>query len=84
MSEEKINCKYVMQHICESLGEDLNSEKCIAIKKHLDDCLGCQNYFKSVELTIDCYRKYNVQMPEEVHNRLMRFLDLDDSENNSV
>ncbi|MEJ2196869.1 MAG: hypothetical protein P8X73_18710 [Ignavibacteriaceae bacterium] len=84
MSEEKINCKDVMMHICESLGEDLNSEKCIAIKNHLDDCLGCQNYFKSVELTIDCYRKYNIKIPEDVHSRLMRFLDLDDSEKNSV
>ena len=84
MRDEKINCKDVMQHICESLGEDLNSERCIAIKKHLDECTECQNYFKTVELTIDCYRKYNIKIPEDVHNRLMRFLDLDDSEKNSL
>jgi predicted anti-sigma-YlaC factor YlaD len=80
MSEEKVNCKYVMQHICESLGEELNSEKCIAIKKHFDECSGCQDYFKTVEFTIDCYRKYNVEIPEDAHDRLMKFLDLTDDE----
>jgi len=80
MSKDKVNCKDVMQHICESLGEELNSEKCIEIKKHLEECTGCKKYFESVEITIDCYRKYNVKMPEDVHERLMKFLDLDDCE----
>jgi hypothetical protein len=80
MSEDKVNCKEVMHHICESLGVDINSDKCAAIKKHLDDCKGCQSYFKTVEITIDYYRKYNVKMPEDVHDRLMKFLDLDDCE----
>ena len=78
MSELKVNCKDVMQHICESLGEELNSDRCVAIKKHLDECSGCQNYFKTVEFTIDCYRKYNVEIPDSAHERLMKFLDLDD------
>lgn len=78
MKEEKVTCKDVMQHICESLREDLNSERCIAIKKHLDECSGCQNYVQTVELTIDYYRKYKVELPEESHDRLMKFLDLDD------
>ncbi len=84
MSKEKVNCKDVMQHICESLGEDLNSERCIAIKKHLVECTDCQNYFESVELTIDCYRKYNIEIPEDVHDRLMKFLDLDDDKESAL
>jgi predicted anti-sigma-YlaC factor YlaD len=80
MSKDKINCKDVMQHVCESLGEDLNSDKCIAIKKHLEECPDCKSYFETVEITIDCYRKYNVKMPEDAHERLMKFLDLDDCE----
>jgi predicted anti-sigma-YlaC factor YlaD len=78
MSQDKVNCKDVMLHICESLGEELHSDRCIAIKKHLDECSGCQNYFKTVEITIDYYRKYNVAIPEDAHERLMKFLDLDD------
>ena len=80
MSEIKPKCKDVMQHICESLGEELNSEKCIAIKEHLDNCTDCKSYFKTVELTIDYYKKYNVEMPGDAHSRLMNFLDLQDCE----
>lgn len=80
MKEPKPKCKDVMQHICESLGEDLESEKCIEIKQHLDSCPDCQTYFKTVELTIDYYKKYNVQIPDDAHKRLMNFLDLDDCE----
>ncbi len=78
MNEKKVSCKEVMNHICESLGEDLNSEKCAAIKHHLDACPGCQNYFKTVEFTIDCYRNYNIDLPQEAHERLIDFLGLDE------
>lgn len=78
MSEQNPNCKDVMKHICESLGEDLNSEKCVAIKQHLDNCDSCKNYFKTVELTIDLYKKYNEEVPKDAHTRLMNFLDLND------
>lgn len=78
MKIHQTNCKDVMHHICESLGEDLNSERCIAIKEHLEDCSNCQTYFKTVELTIDYYKKYNVELPEGAHNRLMSFLNLED------
>lgn len=80
MKDNTTNCKDVMNHICESLGEDLNSERCIAIKHHLDECNGCKTYLKTVEQTIDFYRKYNVQIPENAHERLMKFLDLNDCE----
>ena len=78
MNEKVVTCKEVMHYICESLGEDLNSEKCIAIKNHLDECSDCKNYYETVEITIDCYRKYSIKMPKNVHERLMKFLDLND------
>lgn len=78
MSEKDPTCKDVMKHICESLGEDLESDKCLAIKSHLDDCNFCQNYFKTVELTIDFYKKYNAELPKNAHTRLMDFLNLND------
>ena len=80
MNKEKPKCKDVMQHICESLGEELNSDKCVAIKLHLDNCSNCKSYFKTVEVTIDLYKKYNVEIPKEAHSRLMNFLDLNDRE----
>ena len=78
MNEKIVTCKEVVHYICESLGEDLNSEKCIAIKDHLDECSDCKSYYETVEITIDCYREYNVKMSKDAHERLMKFLDLDD------
>ena len=79
MSSKDVTCKEVMQHICECLAEELESDKCGDIRAHLDECSKCRDYFQSVEITIDCYRKYNVDLPKDAHNRLMKFLDLDDS-----
>ncbi len=76
MNETKVSCKDVVHHICESLGEELNSAKCIAIKEHLDRCSDCKNYFKSVEITIDFYKKYEVELPPKAHERLMSVLGL--------
>ena len=78
--EIKVTCLDVMNHICDSLGEDLNSDRCKDIKSHLEQCPDCTNYFKSVEMTIDYYKKYNVDLPDDAHNRLISFLDLDDNE----
>jgi len=78
MKKADITCKEVMKHVCESLGENLDDEKCRDVKKHLDSCPQCREYFKSVEITIECYRKYNVKVPDEAHNRLMKFLDLEE------
>ena len=78
MKNEIITCKEVMKHVCESLGENLNDEKCLHVKKHLDTCPNCMEYFKSVEITIECYRKYNVEVPEDAHNRLMKMLGLEE------
>jgi predicted anti-sigma-YlaC factor YlaD len=74
--ENKIKCKEVMSHICDNLGEQLDSPRCIEIKDHLESCSQCQSYFKSVETTIEFYRKYNVVLPEDAHNRLLDFLGL--------
>ncbi|MDP4116032.1 MAG: hypothetical protein Q8903_07850 [Bacteroidota bacterium] len=76
MKENEIKCKDVVNHICESLGEDLNSAQCIAIKKHLGECKNCASYFKTVEMTIDFYKKYNVELPEDAHDKLLKSLGL--------
>jgi len=74
--KSNVTCKEVMKHVCESLGEDLNSEQCRNIKLHLEECPGCQNYFKTVEKTIDFYRDYNISISDEAHKRLMAKLGL--------
>ena len=73
-----VTCHDVMNHICDNLGEDLNSERCRSIKTHLDSCTCCQNYFDSVETTIKYYRAFNAELPHVAHKRLLTFLDLPD------
>lgn len=76
MNEINPSCKDVMLHICDNLGEKLNSPKCISIKDHLEKCDSCKNYFNSVDATIQFYKKYNVNISEDAHNRLIEFLGL--------
>jgi len=76
--KEKISCEEVMRFVCECLAQDTSSDRCIALKGHLDNCESCLEYFKSVKLTINCYQKYNVDIPENAHKKLMDFLKLDD------
>ncbi|HET53688.1 MAG TPA: zf-HC2 domain-containing protein [Ignavibacteria bacterium] len=78
MSTEKATCKEVMNHICDNLGEDLDSPRCVAIKSHLDSCDSCKKYFTSVETTIQFYKKYNVEVDDNTHKRLLDFLGLED------
>jgi hypothetical protein len=75
---QKISCEEVMKYVCECLAQDTSSERCLALKDHLDNCKQCSSYFQSVKLTIDCYQKYNVEIPDKAHQKLMDFLKLDD------
>ncbi len=78
MNENKPSCKDVMSHICDNLGEEMNSQKCVDIKAHLESCDNCQHYFNSVETTIEFYKKYNVELSDDAHNRLLNHLGLID------
>lgn len=78
MHNEKVSCHDVMNHICDNLGEDLNSPRCVAIKEHLENCDSCQKYFHSVEDTIKFYKLYNVELPEDSHKALMKKLGLEE------
>ncbi|PJA95598.1 MAG: hypothetical protein CO129_10870 [Ignavibacteriales bacterium CG_4_9_14_3_um_filter_34_10] len=77
MHKENVGCREVMNHICDNLGEDLNSPKCVAIKEHLESCDSCKKYFKSVEDTIKFYKLYNVELSDESHKNLMKKLGLE-------
>ncbi len=78
MKIEKVDCKAVMNHICDNLGEDLNSPRCRAIKEHLENCENCQKYFSSVDNTIKFYKLYNVEISPDAHKRLLDKLGLSD------
>ncbi|PIQ09230.1 MAG: hypothetical protein COW71_07630 [Ignavibacteriales bacterium CG18_big_fil_WC_8_21_14_2_50_31_20] len=74
----KITCKDVMNHICDTLGEDLNSPTCTTLKSHLDSCESCQKYYKSISHTILVYKKDEWEISSDTHNKLLDFLGLED------
>ena len=78
MKIEMIDCKEVIHHICDSLGEDLDSPRCIEIKSHIQKCNGCKSYLNSMEQVISYYKNYNIPLSEEVHQKLMEKLGLTD------
>ncbi len=80
MNEHKPSCKEVMHHICDNLGEDINSPKCIAIREHLENCPNCQKYFHSIDATISFYKNYNVKVEQGTHNKLFDMLGLTEEE----
>lgn len=76
MKENSIPCTEVISHICETMGEDQNSPRCVAIKEHLEGCNCCSSYFTNVETTIKFYKDYNVELSDDAHNRLLDKLGL--------
>jgi len=74
---EEIKCKDVISHICENIGEEINSPKCIAIKEHLDNCADCTCYKNSVEKVIELYKDYKVELPTDAQDKLLKFLELE-------
>ena len=80
MHEHKITCKEVMEHICDNLGEELNSPKCVAIKEHLEGCPSCSSYMHSIDATIAFYKKYNENVSKEAHSKLFDILGLDEND----
>ncbi|MCF6268626.1 MAG: hypothetical protein L3J41_02845 [Melioribacteraceae bacterium] len=79
-NSNKTTCKEVMNHICDSLGEEFDSPHCIALKHHLESCGSCQKYYKSISHTIQVYKTYEWKISTETHNKLLDFLGLDDCE----
>ncbi|MFH0735611.1 MAG: hypothetical protein V1773_14455 [bacterium] len=78
MEQTKITCNDAINHLCQNLGEELNSPKCIAIKEHVHNCKTCKSYLNSINTTIEFYKNYNEEITEEMHNKLMEYLNINE------
>ncbi len=77
MKFENVQCKDVMVYICENLKEDIDSERCRAIRHHIETCGSCSDYSASIECIIDWYRDYDPGFSEQLHTNLLKKLDLE-------
>ncbi|MFH1195229.1 MAG: hypothetical protein V1720_05925 [bacterium] len=73
------NEKQLIKMICDNLGEDLDKLKADEIKLVVKSSDKCLKLIKSLDLTVECYKKYNVEVTEDMHKRLMDFLGLEES-----
>jgi predicted anti-sigma-YlaC factor YlaD len=48
----------MVSKICGAVGENMNSPRCRALKKHLEECTNCREYLRSIRKTILLYQGY--------------------------
>ena len=74
--EPRIACGQVLDFICEQFGEDDDSERCRAVKKHLENCPDCSSYCDSMEKMIGLYRAAAPTFPEHAKIELLHTLGI--------
>jgi len=72
-----MDCIKSIEDICSELGEDLDSVKCLEIKKHLDECPTCCAYVDTLNKTVEIYKVLpDKDVPDSVHQKLWKVLKL--------
>lgn len=74
------NEKQLIKMICDNLGEDLEKLKTEELKIAVKSSDKCVKLIKSLDLTVECYKKYNVEVTHDMHKRLMDFLGLEEKD----
>ena len=59
-----LDCATVRHLLGEGIDIAHNSDRCKALRAHLSGCAECRAYLNALEKTIDCYRSYTVDVPE--------------------
>lgn len=76
MNKDNLTKEELMKYICSNLGENLEFFKNDEIKKLVANSEECKKLLKSLDITIECYRNYNVEVSKESHERLIDYLGL--------
>ena len=73
---DPVTCRNVLDFICEQFGEDDDSERCRAVKRHLEHCPDCTTYCDSMEKMIGLYRAAAPTFPEHARQLLLSSLGI--------
>ncbi len=74
-----MGCEKILVQICDELAEDINSETCQAIKKHLDECENCRNQLDSMRNMVALFRCMEEKnVPKGTHRRLLKMLNVEE------
>jgi len=76
--KKTVRCDEVAKYICERLDEHLDSQRCRAIRKHLQSCSDCSRELANLKKVIALYRREAVpRLTPSVEKRLFSALKLD-------
>jgi hypothetical protein len=55
---KRCTCKQVFRQMCDTLGADISSPQCQALRAHVKECPNCTAYLASLKTTVDLYGSY--------------------------
>lgn len=71
----KVNCKNAYKFICENLDQNLNSSKCIQIKKHLEKCPSCKANLETLKITVSLYKNQShPELEKGISSQILKLL----------
>lgn len=74
------SCEKVLKQLCDELAEDVHSELCNELKKHLQECEDCRRQMQAMRNVVDLFRCLKEQdVPTDVHRRLLKLLNVEEA-----
>ncbi|MBN1998236.1 hypothetical protein JW935_11825 [candidate division KSB1 bacterium] len=74
-----MSCEKILKQICDELAEDINSETCEVIRKHLDECENCRTQLTSMRNMVALFRCLeDKNVPKNTHERLLKLLNMEE------
>jgi hypothetical protein len=74
-----MECEDLLNQLCEELSEDINSEVCESLKRHLASCDDCRTQMTSMRTAIHLYQCLkDSEVPPNIHERLLQVLNIKD------
>lgn len=80
MAHEHDNCRYLLGSLSEYIDSTLEGELCAEIERHLSECENCRVVVDTLRKTVSIVHTTHddPSMPEDVRERLLKRLDLDE------
>lgn len=54
----RCTCNRVFRQLCDTLGADMDSPECQAMRAHVSQCANCTAYLASLKKTVELYESY--------------------------
>jgi hypothetical protein len=51
-------CGQIFRHLCDTMGADMDSPECRAMRAHVTECANCTAYLASLKKTVQLYEAY--------------------------